>query len=83
MELFQEVLDWVFKPKYNFVKTFLLLGIQIGSGHTVTQMGEGGASIRLSISASFLNLHNGRGGALCFECGFTRTFPGNQNVAVK
>ena len=23
------------------------------------------------------------GGALCFEWGFTRTFPGNQDVAVK
>ena len=23
-----------------------------------------------------------RGGALCFEWGFTRTFPGNQDVAV-
>ena len=26
--------------------------------------------------------HRG-GGALCFEWGFTRTFPGNQDVAVK
>ena len=25
----------------------------------------------------------GTGGALCFERGFTRTFPGNQDVAVK
>ena len=24
-----------------------------------------------------------RGGALCFEWGFMRTFPGNQDVAVK
>ena len=24
-----------------------------------------------------------RGGALCFEWGFTRTFPGNQDLTVK
>ena len=45
--------------------------------------GGGGQIMSVLVHAQGTKTVHAGGGALCFEWGFMRTFPGNQDVAVK